>query len=134
MNKEIRIEVEEKIDMTTRPIKPKRLSKEETQKRIVVEKKRVNRRGETSGLIPEVPEALKEKYADIVKESNKTSKSLESWKRFHPNKRWYQLLPKDGRMTLEEQWWNTVAVNDAVDKLNKKGRLKRIFRKLFCKK
>jgi len=125
MSEQIRIKMKKK-DIATKLIKTERLSPEETKKRIEVEQERVNRRGENSGLIPNVPQELKKKYPELIKEAGENPTALQTWKRFH-NRKW--TLPKDERRTLEGQWWNTKAVMKAVGRSGIKGFLRKIFRK-----
>ena len=125
MNKEIRIEEEEKADITTKPIKPKRLSPEETEKRVAVEKRRVSRRGETSGLIPEVPKELKKKYVKLIRKTDKTSRATETWRGLNT----LYIPTVDNRKSLDEEWWNTKAVMKAVGRTGIRGFFRRIFGK-----
>ena len=125
MNKENRKEVGQEVALGSKIIRPKKISKEEDRKRCAAEWKRQDFRGENIGLIPEVPKNLKEKYANLVEEAQKTSKALETWKRFEGG--WN--LPKDDRRTLNEQWWNTKAVMKATGRTGIKGLIRKIFRK-----
>jgi hypothetical protein len=135
MRKEIRIEEEKKIDITTKIIRPRQLSKEETQKRIAAEKIRLDRRGENSGLIPEVSEWLKKEYADDIIAFHKTSRARESWERLHHDYRRGENLPKDDRKTFDGDWWKTdalIANANKITKAEERYRRKEKIKDFFC--
>lgn len=95
-------------------IKPKRLSQEELTKQIAERKEARDRRDEGGVLIPEVPQCLKNQYADEIKAQQKTSQAFQSWKR---------IVKKKDRPSLEEvqgnwdNWWKT----DSLISVAKKG-------------
>lgn len=114
MLKEIRIEEEKKVDITSKIIKPKRLSQEELTKKIAVRKEAWDRRGENSILIPEVSEWHKQEYADAIKEQHKTSQASKSWRRIVKEKDIPSLEEVQGNWN---DWWKS----DALVKITKKG-------------
>lgn len=105
MKPQIREEVG-RVDITSKTIRPKELSKDEMTKKAAAERKRLSRRGETSGLIPEVPQELKEEHKEYIKQSQETSMAEEIWKRM--NMRGYKGNgKKDTRKEMGGDWWNT---------------------------
>lgn len=84
-------------------------------------------------LITDVPSNLKEKYAEHIAQSQKTSVAKETWKRL--NIRGYAIdREKDTRKKFYEDWWNTtelIAVAEKSIKVENKEKRKQKIKDFF---